>query len=78
MGVAMNVGTRVRVKSPLTVYHHPEHKGEGFNIEGLEGEIIAIHTSWKGRPISANYPYEVRFTPKLVVHVGDHELEPIA
>ncbi|MEI6428293.1 MAG: ferredoxin-thioredoxin reductase variable chain [Pseudanabaena sp. ELA607] len=78
MSVAMTVGTRVRIKSPLNVYHHPEHKGEAFNVEGLEGEIVAIHTTWKDRPISPNYPYEVRFMPKFVVHVGDHELEAIA
>ncbi|ELS30743.1 MULTISPECIES: ferredoxin-thioredoxin reductase variable chain [Pseudanabaena] len=71
----MKVGDRVRVKTPLNVFHHPEHKGKAFDITGLEGEIVRIHTEWHGRPISPNYPYEVRFTPKFVTHLGDHEIE---
>jgi hypothetical protein len=71
----MKVGDRVRIKTALTVFHHPEHKGKAFEITGLEGEIVRVHTEWNGRPISPNYPYEVRFTPKFVTHLGDHEIE---
>jgi len=74
----MKVGDRVRVKTSLKVFHHPEHKGKAFDIEGLEGEIVRIHTEWNGRAISPNYPYEVRFTPKFVTHLGDHELQTLA
>jgi hypothetical protein len=71
----MKVGDRVRVKAELQVFHHPEHKGKAFSISGLEGELVRIHKEWHGRPISPNYPYEVRFTPKFVTHFGDRELE---
>ncbi len=71
----MKIGDRVRIKTTLKVFHHPEHRGEAFDIVGLEGEIVRVHTEWNGRPISPNYPYEVRFTPKFVTHTDDHEME---
>ena len=73
----MKIGDRVRVKTALNVFHHPEHKGKSFDISGLEGEIVRVHTEWNGRPISPNYPYEVRITPKFVTHLGDHEIESV-
>jgi hypothetical protein len=73
----MKIGDRVRVKTALSVFHHPENKGKSFDIAGLEGEIVRVHTEWNGRPISPNYPYEVRFTPKFVTHLGDHEIESV-
>lgn len=73
----MEVGTRVRVKEAVVIYHHPEHKSEGFDLKGQEGEIVAIATSWQGRPVSANFPYVVQFSPKLKVHLTDDELEVI-
>ena len=33
-------GTRVRVKSPVTVYHSP--KLGDFNLEGQEGEVMEV------------------------------------
>ncbi len=41
----------------------------------MEGEIIRLHTEWNGRPISPNYPYEVKLAPKFTTHLGDHEVE---
>lgn len=73
----MKVGDRVRIKTKLAVYHHPEHKGQAFDITGWEGELVRIHTEWHGRPISPNYPYEVRFTPKFVTHLSAQEIEVI-
>lgn len=74
----MKIGDRVRVKTQLSVFHHPEHKRESFDIKGLEGEVVRIHTEWHGRPISPNYPYEVRFTPRFLDHLGDHEIELVS
>ncbi|MCS6814080.1 MAG: ferredoxin-thioredoxin reductase variable chain [Cyanobacteria bacterium] len=73
----MNVGDRVRVCKPITVYHHPSCKGQPFNIEGMEGEVSAILDNWHGRPISANYKIQVTFPKKFRVHLHASELELI-
>jgi hypothetical protein len=77
VNVVMKVGDRVRVKESVVVYHHPEHRGEGFDIKGLEGEIISIVTEWQGRPVSANLPMLVKFTQKFKAHLRESELEVI-
>ena len=73
----MEVGTRIRVSTSVIIYHHPEHKNSAFDIKGAEGEVIAIATSWQGRPVSANFPYVVKFSPKLKTHFMEHEIEAI-
>lgn len=73
----MKVGDRIRVKASINVYHHPAHKKEAFDIKGMEGEIINILTEWHGRPISPNYPFEVKLGDKFHAHLGDHEIEPV-
>ncbi len=73
----MKVGDRVRVIESVVVYHHPEHKGEAFDIKGLEGEVVAIVTEWKERPVSANLPIKVKFTKKFKAHLRTSELEQI-
>lgn len=82
MGVAdqtiLTVGTRVRVKSSIMVYHHPQHRNQPFDIKGMEGEIIAVLETWQGRVISPNFPYQVRFAPKFLAHLRPDELEVIA
>lgn len=74
---ALSVGLRVRVKTPTIVYHHPDHRNEPFDIQGMEGEIFAILSDWQGRPISPNYPIQVRFSPKFIAHLHPDELEVI-
>ena len=76
-GTVMEVGTRIRVNTSVLIYHHPEHRNVAFDINGYEGEIVAIATSWKGRPVSANYPFVVKFTPKLKVHLTEQEMAAI-
>ncbi|MEA5616692.1 ferredoxin-thioredoxin reductase variable chain [Cronbergia sp. UHCC 0137] len=71
----MKVGVRVRVKESVVVYHHPEHRGQAFDIKGTEGEIAAIATEWHGRPVSANFPLVVQFTKKFKAHLRENELE---
>ncbi|AFY55086.1 Ferredoxin thioredoxin reductase variable alpha chain [Rivularia sp. PCC 7116] len=74
----MNVGDRVRVVESVVIYHHPEHRGEAFDIKGLEGEVFNIATEWQGRPVSANLPIQVQFTKKFKAHLRTTELEKIS
>jgi hypothetical protein len=77
VNVAMKVGDRIRVKDSVVVYHHPEHRGQDFDLKGTEGEIISIVTQWQGRPVSANLPILVQFSKKFKAHLREHEIEPI-
>jgi hypothetical protein len=74
----MKIGVRVRVQESVVVYHHPEHRGEAFDIKGLEGEVKGIVTEWQGRPVSANLPILVQFSKKFKAHLRENELEIIA
>jgi len=76
-GIVMEVGTRIRVTTSVLIYHHPEHRNIAFDLNGHEGEVVAIATSWKGRPVSANFPFVVKFTPKLKVHLTEQEMAAI-
>lgn len=71
----MNVGDRVRVTKSVIVYHHPEHRGQPFDIQNQEGEVLAIVTEWRGRPVSANLPIQVKFDKKFRAHLRQDELE---
>jgi hypothetical protein len=71
----MKIGDRVRVKESITVYHHPEHRNEPFDIKGQEGEIVAIVSEWHGKSISATLPFQVKFSNKFKAHLREAELE---
>jgi hypothetical protein len=71
----MKVGDRVRVKESVVVYHHPQHRNEAFDIQGLEGEVVALVNEWQGKPISANFPVLVKFEGKFKAHLRESELE---
>ncbi|NJN86086.1 MAG: ferredoxin--nitrite reductase [Leptolyngbyaceae cyanobacterium SL_7_1] len=73
----MQVGDRVRVKESVMVYHHPEHRNQAFDIQGLEGEITAVLREWNGAPISANFPFQIKFAGKFRAHLRENELELI-
>jgi hypothetical protein len=73
----MKVGDRVRVKESVVVYHHPQHRNEAFDIQGLEGEVMALVNEWEGTPISANFPVLVKFEPKFKAHLRENELEAL-
>ena len=73
----MKVGDRVSVKTSVKVYHHPEHRNQSFDIEGLTGEVVAIVTQWQGRPVSANFPVQVQFDKKFRVHLREDELNVV-
>ncbi|MGG6298237.1 ferredoxin-thioredoxin reductase variable chain [Leptolyngbya sp. AN02str] len=73
--MSMNVGDRVRVKESVVVYHHPQHRNEAFDIQGLEGEVLSFANEWQGKPISANFPVLVKFPDKFRAHLREDELE---
>ncbi|WP_017655497.1 ferredoxin-thioredoxin reductase variable chain [Fortiea contorta] len=73
----MKVGDRVRIKESVIVYHHPEHRGQPFDLKGADGELEAIVTQWQGRPVSANLPLLVKFSKKFKAHLRENELELI-
>lgn len=74
---AMEVGTRIRVKESVVVYNHPEHRNQAFDMKGQEGEIVGLASEFQGKPISANFPYIVKFSPKHKLHLADYEIEAI-
>jgi hypothetical protein len=71
----MEVGARVRIIESVVIYHHPEHRNQPLDIKGQEGEVLAIVTEWRGRPVSANFPILVKLGPKLRVHLQEFEIE---
>jgi hypothetical protein len=73
----MKVGDRVRVTKSVTVYHHPSHRNEPFDIKGQEGEVSGLVTEWQGRPVSANFPVLVLFEKKFRAHFREDELEVV-
>jgi hypothetical protein len=71
----MQLGDRVRVKTSVIVYHHPEHRNQPFDIQGSEGEIMAFVKELNGKEVSANYPVLVQFGKKFRTHLSEAELE---
>ena len=71
----MKVGDRVRVKTSVTVYTHPEHRNQAVDLEGAEGNIVSILTDWQGKPISPNLPVVVELGKKFKAHFREDELE---
>ncbi|KAL4586218.1 hypothetical protein LXL04_010851 [Taraxacum kok-saghyz] len=59
----VKIGAKVRVKVPLKVYHIP--KVQEVDLNGKEGKIKEHVAVWKGKQISANYPYKIEFLEKL-------------
>ena len=55
----MQTGDRVSVTSSVVVYTHPEHRGQPFDLEGQEGQVVNVINDWKGRPISPTLPVVV-------------------
>jgi hypothetical protein len=74
---SFSVGDRVRVAQPVVVYHHPDHRNQGFELQGQEGEVVQVVKEYKGRPVSANFPYLVKLGAKFKVHLQAFELEKV-
>ncbi|MEO1132594.1 MAG: ferredoxin-thioredoxin reductase variable chain [Cyanobacteria bacterium J06639_1] len=71
----MQVGDRVRVKSSVVVFHHPEHRNEPYDLKGLEGELSSILVDWNGKTVGTNYPFQVKFGGQFKAHLRDSEIE---
>ncbi|MGJ3251467.1 MAG: ferredoxin-thioredoxin reductase variable chain [Elainellaceae cyanobacterium] len=73
----MKVGDRVRVKESTIVYHYPKHRNEPYDIKGMEGDVAAIVSEWRGKTISANFPVQVKFEGRFKAHLREDELEVV-
>jgi hypothetical protein len=71
----MKIGDRIRITKSVIVYHHPEHRGQPFDLKDREGEIISFATEWQGKAISANLPVVVKFDKKFRAHFRADEVE---
>lgn len=77
----VEAGTRIRVLGPLKVFHVPKHPE--LDIGGLEGEVKDVVTTFKGKPVSATFPFKVQLmTPgedgrKFFAHLKDDEFEVV-
>lgn len=72
----MQPGDRVSVKSSVVVFTHPQHRGQPFDLQGQEGEVVNVIQDWKGRPISPTLPVVVAFG-KYRAHFRADELSAI-
>ena len=70
----MQPGDQVKVRQSVVVYSHPQHRGEAFDLQGQQGEILNVLTDWKGRPISPTLPVIVAFG-RFRAHFREDELE---
>jgi hypothetical protein len=70
----MQPGDRVKVCQSVVVYHHPQHRGEAFDLAGQEGEVVSVLNDFKGRVISPTLPVVVAFG-KFRAHFRGDELE---
>lgn len=75
-------GSKIRVKESLVVYH--VGKLPNLNLQGLEGEVKEHIVEWKGKTVSATFPYKVQFFKevdgkqvKFFAHLRDDEFEVI-
>ncbi|MBC8120788.1 MAG: ferredoxin-thioredoxin reductase variable chain [Gemmatimonadaceae bacterium] len=70
-------GDHVRVIKPVQVFNHPQFRNQNYSLEGHEGEVDAVFLEWQGRPLSANFPYRVRFADRYKAHLSEDELEAL-
>lgn len=70
----MQPGDRVKVCQSVVVYHHPQHRGEAFDLNGQEGEVVTVLNDFKGRVISPTLPVIVAFG-KFRAHFRADELQ---
>jgi len=71
----MQAGDKVTVSTNVVVYNHPEHRGQAFDLEGQQGEVVSVLNDWKGRPISPTLPVIVAFG-RYKAHFRSDELSP--
>jgi hypothetical protein len=69
----MQPGDKVKVSTNVVVFHHPQHRGQAFDLLGQEGDVVTVLNDWKGRPISPTLPVVVAFG-KFRAHLRADEL----
>jgi len=67
-------GQAVKVCQSVVVFHHPQHRGQAFDLLGQQGEVVSVLSDWKGRVISPNLPVVVAFG-KFRAHFRADELD---
>ena len=72
----MQPGDQVKVSQSVVVFHHPEHRGQAFDLKGQQGEVLTVLNEWKGRVISPTLPVIVAFG-KFRAHFRSDELEAV-
>ena len=72
----MQPGDQVKVSQSVVVYHHPQHRGQAFDLQGQMGEVVTVLNDWKGRVISPTLPVVVAFG-KFRAHFRDDELKAV-
>lgn len=72
----MQPGDQVKVSQTVVVYHHPQHRGQAFDLQGQTGEVVTVLNDWKGRVISPTLPVVVAFG-KFRSHFRADELEAV-
>ena len=72
----MQPGDQVTVCRSVIVYHHPEHRGKAFDLEGQQGEVHEVLGEWQGRPISPTLPIVVTFG-RFRAHFREDELSVV-
>ena len=70
----MQPGDRVKVCQSVVVFHHPQNRGQAFDLKGQEGEVVTVLNDFKGRVISPTLPVVVAFG-KFRAHFRADELE---
>ncbi|MEB3361858.1 MAG: ferredoxin-thioredoxin reductase variable chain [Synechococcaceae cyanobacterium] len=70
----MQPGDQVTVCRSVIVYHHPQHRGQPFDMEGQKGAVVEVLQDWEGRPISPTLPVLVAFG-RFKAHFREDELE---
>lgn len=63
------------VRQSVVVFHHPEHRGQAFDLQGQQGQVLEVLGEWKGRPISPTLPVVVAFG-RFRAHFRAEELSP--
>ena len=72
----MQPGDQVKVSQSVVVYHHPQHRGQAFDLQGQMGEVASVLNDWKGRVSSPTLPVVVAFG-KFRAHFRADELEAV-
>ncbi len=72
----MQPGDQVTVSESVVVFHHPQHRGQAFDLKGQQGEVVQVLNDWKGRTISPTLPVVVAFG-KFRAHFRADELQAV-